>query len=104
MISYCNAPAPALFSTMFGHGVPLGLVELHGILPSGERCERYGEHMTREEAQSEGIRQGMLIEFRRTESFVNMCKHFLKFYGPEKVREYAIKEELDFDELMEKLK
>lgn len=104
MITYCNAPAPALFSTMFGAGVPKGLVELHGWLPSGEKCERYGEHMTREEALAEGLRQGMLIEFRQTESFINMCKFFLQFYGPEKIREHAIKEELDFDELMEKLK
>lgn len=98
-ITYCSAPG-AIYSAMTGHGVPAGLVQLQAVLPGGERCERYGENMSEHEARAEGVRQGALVAFRDTDSFVSLAAHKLCFYGEDAVRELAVREEVDPDQLI----
>lgn len=92
-ITYCGvAPGGEIFSYMTGSGIPKG------------KCLFRGEEMTIEQAEQKGIELGLRVEFRSTESFWNMLDHFYKLYGPEKIYEYAAREELDLEETLEKVK
>lgn len=95
--------------TASGYGVPTGMVKLQAFRPEpaegqDKYCERYDEIMTPEEAKAEGLRQGSLVYFRDTDSFVNLAGHFFRFYGEDRVRQLAQEEEVDGDLLLQKVK
>lgn len=89
-ISYCSA-AGKCFSYTTGTGIPAGM------------CLFEGKQMAIPEAEQLGIELGLRVEFRKTESFWMMLKHFQKFYGNDKVREYTDREELDFEDALARL-
>lgn len=106
MVTYC-VPENGRFSTMTGHGIPDGMVRLRAGM-GDTRCERYDEVMTYEEAQAEGIRQGCLVEFRKTESFWHLAETFRNWDeryddGRARLRNLCHREELDYDEVVAEL-
>lgn len=88
-ITYCANMDRGVFATVTGHGVPKGMVRLWA--PDHARDE---ELMTSEEARRIGIEEGYLVEFRETDSFYGLCRHFLR-YDPAAFDELCLREELD---------
>lgn len=102
MVTTCAANGMGGFSTRSGYGVPKGLCALEAGGPNN-RCERYGEFMTYEEARAEGLRQGYLVEFRTTDSFFHLAAAFMR-RGPhddsyDPFLRLCEREELDPDEV-----
>ena len=103
MVTYCSAPG-RVYATCHRSGMPSNMVLLQAFGDDG-RCERYDEEMTREEAQAEGIRQGYLVEFRKSEAFWKLAASFAKRRGGEYDHFAALceREEFDQDEVYLKL-
>lgn len=90
MVTLCSNLDRGVFVTVTGSGIPAGMVRL-----SAKGASRDGEVMTLGEAQRIGLEEGFLIEFRSTDSFLNLCRSFLHHHSLESFEDLCRREEVD---------
>lgn len=103
MISYCANPYAGNYCTMTGTGVPDGkvMVKVSNLLPTIP--SRDGEIIPAREAHAYAVEHGLLIEFRSTASFDNLCRHYIDTGNMEAFERLCGFEEVDVAETLSRI-